>query len=113
VRAIRTAAALEPAAFDRAADLLQREIADGSNAPDSLAAPAEQHAMTAESTHPQVLTITLVGAEHDPVVDGDLAVRGGGFASVAVLSCTRFRGVPEARHMILARRRTTSSASTT
>ncbi|MEZ0163138.1 hypothetical protein AB8850_35905, partial [Streptomyces griseorubens] len=29
------------------------------------------------------------------------------------LSCPRFRGVPEARLMILARRRTTSSASTT
>src|SRR5690606_33404874 len=33
-------------------------------------------------------------------------------ASVDV-SCPRFRGVPEARLMILARRRTTSSASTT
>ncbi|MFF6636712.1 hypothetical protein ACFY83_05795 [Streptomyces althioticus] len=29
------------------------------------------------------------------------------------VSCPRFRGVPEARLMILARRRTTSSASTT
>ncbi len=34
-------------------------------------------------------------------------------AAVAEVSCPRFRGVPEARLMILARRRTTSSASTT
>src|SRR5690606_17054355 len=41
-------------------------------------------------------------AEPAPVPPADIA-----------LSCPRFRGVPEARLMILARRRTTSSASTT
>src|SRR5690606_38054745 len=68
-------------------------------------APPPRTSPTAE--HPRVGGEDCDWAEVSAVDRGTPPRRRGG------LSCPRFRGVPEARLMILARRRTTSSASTT